>query len=54
YPCLRTSVTYLSGLYTSANNGTVENVNIYGRAYGNSPIPPSGTYTDELTVQLTY
>lgn len=39
--------------FTSANNGTVENVNIYGQAVGATGLTP-GTYTDTLTVTLTF
>ena len=42
-----------TAFFTSANNGTAENVNIYGLATGGTGLPP-GTYTDTLTVQLTY
>ena len=42
-----------TAFFTSANNGTSENVNIYGQATGASGLTP-GAYTDTLTVQLTY
>ena len=42
-----------TAFFTSANNGTAENFNIYGLATGGTGLPP-GTYTDTLTVQLTY
>ena len=42
-----------TAFFTSANNGSTENVNIYGQATGASGLQP-GTYTDTLTVQLTY
>lgn len=42
-----------TAFFTSANNGTAESVNIYGQATGVSGLTP-GTYTDTLTVQLTY
>lgn len=42
-----------TAFFTSANNGTTESVNIYGQASGATGLVP-GTYTDTLTVQLTY
>lgn len=42
-----------TAFFTSANSGASENVNIYGQAVGASGLTP-GSYTDTLTVQLTY
>lgn len=42
--------------FTSANDGTPENVDIYGRAFGD-PLGGGftpGTYTDKLTIQVNF
>ncbi len=46
-------ITNGTAFFTSANNGTAESVDIYGLASGETGLTP-GTYTDTLTVQLTY
>lgn len=52
-PGLTTVIDNGTPFFTSANNGTVETVNIYGQAFGAVGLSP-GTYNDTLTVQLTY
>lgn len=50
---LSTKIPNGTPFFTSTNNGIAESVNIYGQATGSSGLEP-GTYTDTLTVQLTY